>query len=1275
MVVVLFLFPHLSVGSNCFLYGYKDVTSTSLTHLAQDHYGYIWSGSLFGLNKFDGYRFRLYLRDKDNAESLPSNSITSLFCDRHGRMWVGTNVGLCYYDYHRDGFVRMENPSSHPLFVRTVYQTSDGSILIGSFQGVMKVNVEKRRIEKLSGKDVSTDIVLCLEELSRGTIVAGKNNSSIVIASLTGNNLKVRKTLWTKKGSVRSLIRGKGNVLLAVCSGGVEVINTKTWKMTDANIDMAFLSNGNTIRSGHSMKNGNILVGTTMAGAFVYNPETGAVSGVKSDIDGFSLSSSDVADVLEDKDGNIWAACYNKGLFMRNNSLESFRFWGLESVNQDIGTAVTSVVPLDDGGALCAVANKGIFRFLSDGKVTEMPAVPGGSNSILRTRSGVYYIADSRSLYVYNVLSGAYVKVTEISGIYISALAEMLNGDIVIGTYGSGVYVYSPSSGSSSCRYVDLHASSSLHLYEFVRSLLVADDGILYVGTPGGVVLYDLNRNQPIDAPELRSLKEKVVLMLFQRKNGNVIIVTNDDTYVYDRKKRSLHIMTEIQQMGGAQVCGIVEDQEKDLWISTTSGIWRLGFDGKLGNVSAQSNVSNREYNLGSAFMGKSGQIFFGTPDGVVWFDPYSVEQQSHDLGKVLLAELFINGERQDPFNTHISIPSGSTSCMLAFSLMSFQNMDNVVYEYRTNGGQWRQITHGQNTITFYNVSPGSYRFEVRATCAGSVSGISVYHIKVEWPWYLSWWAVLLYAIAFALVAYYAYVLVRDRNIRREKREKINLLVEATNDLRSPLSLIVGPLGRLKEMTKDSVAAEYLETIERNARRLTYVLSQILDQHKLNDNQVHIICRNTDLCAMLRNIMKRFDYTSQKCKVDVSLMLPRHACWVWIDHVYIERTVNMLFDYAFRYTPDGGRIDVTLEEKDDSFKLCVADTGIGISQDNLHNLFDTFRESSTQRGMITGGTRMGLSLSRSIIQMHGGSFSVESSTGKDHGTRVFITLRKGKDHLQENQISNVKSHLPSNRLKGQTKLVKVLVSGQDFDMVRYIADELSECYSTSLYLSRDEAFEALLHEKYDIVVVSDNEDSVPGDPLLKIIRSNPATADILVVQLKEDVRTDSLINSMNGGADAFVTSPFSPDEIVATIEGLLRRSHHQKGGEVLRRMMEEGLDMPQIENYNDEVLTRVTSIINEHLSEPDFNVERLCELAGISRTSLHRRMKDTIDVSTADYIRNCRLAQAAKMLSNADTNVSDVAYAVGFQNLAHFSTTFKKYYGMTPSEFVKKKEE
>ena len=1265
------------------LYTPDKLSSGLITCICQDRYGYIWIGTEYGLNKFDGYRYTAYHYNRQDTTSISDNEIASLFVDKSGNLWVGGSKGLARYDYEHDRFKRYKFPDKRKPRVNSLLESATGDLLIGTAgYGLfsLKKGSDEIHYEELFCQRHIDDFCSRIHIDRHGCLWRSSHIPTITRYTVNNKKTVSLRDYHSECGQPMSYIEYSKDEMLIVCMYGIMSYNYQTEELRQADFDLSMLDRNVSIEKANMDSEGNIYFATAGCGVLVLPKGERSLRRVENANASIDLSSANVVDVMEDKDKNLWVACYNKGLILISKQKASFNSWSFSSQHYVTGGNVASIVQGENGDIWCTLQNNGIYRIDQTGHILEHPASPGGTRVMYRNRQGQYWLTTENTLYRFNPATGKAVMEQSFDGRGLNCMTDDGQGRLYICVFGMGLCIYD--THTHEMQMVSMQQTNRSGGYlcnDWIKAMVFDSRGMLWIATtngtsmmnPNGLIFNGRGWNAILEGLQCYAICET--------KDGDVLIGTEAGLYRYSWKENRVREDPNAGMLTDKMICSMVRDSQGDIWISTTNGIWQYADKRKklIGHIGGNGLMS-KEYILGAALHRQDDRIFFGTADGITTFRPQDINNRMDHLGEVYLTRFFCNGHTLNPMEDYFQLEYADNTFTLEFSLLDYRNTDNIVFQYRVNGSKtWMQTNEGANQMTFTQLPPGQYFIEVRATSNGIVSEhVRLLHIIVLQPWYKSWWAYLIYL---SIIAGFLGLIVFnvERQRRRDLEEtKMRFLINATHDIRSPLTLIMGPLEKLKKRLTDQESQVDLNTIDKNAQRLMLLVNQILDERKIDKHQMKLSCVKTDLNEFIRGIYKIYEYNAQQRNISYHYEYPSEPVVAWIDRIQFDKVISNLLSNAFKYTYDHGEITIRLTTAADKRHAVieVIDNGMGFEDNNTERFFERFYQGRKSTDLHIDGTGIGLNLCRALTKMHGGKISAANRTDGSSGAVLTVELPLGKEHLKPEEIEESPKTV---RVKGQKKPkphasrnLKILVVDDDANIGTYIKHELDEWYRFEYAANGKEALKMILSNSFDLVITDVMMPEMDGITLLRSIKSNSNISDIPVILLTSKSEVSFRLEGLKKGADAFLAKPFSMEELHILIDNLVDNVRRLKGKYEVRQITKDNMDEVELQGNDDRFLEKVVQHINENLMDPRFTIEDLAQKVGVSRTHLHRQMKRLAGVNCSEFVKNIRLEQAARLIKENKVNVSQVAFAVGYNSQTHFSTQFKKYFGMTPKEYA-----
>lgn len=629
---------------------------------------------------------------------------------------------------------------------------------------------------------------------------------------------------------------------------------------------------------------------------------------------------------------------------------------------------------------------------------------------------------------------------------------------------------------------------------------------------------------------------------------------------------------------------------------------------------------------------------------------------------------------------------------------------------------QWLSTEPGVNRVTYNNLPPGKYTFHVRALSHGNLSEIRTVKILITPPWYEMWWAYCIYVFLLGLLVLgiVNYILSRMRHrreiMKREHAEQLNeaklqFFINISHEIRTPMTLIINPLEKLLAEKKGGEVQKTYLMIYRNAQRILRLINQLMDIRKLDKGQMFMKFRETDMVGFIDDVMLTFDYMARKKKIHFSFEHAMPQLKVWVDMNNFDKILMNIFSNAFKYTPEQGEITVSLSTGRDAtrrdplkeyFEITVTDSGIGLDREKIERIFERFYQIDNDVTKSNFGTGIGLHLSRSLVELHHGIILAENREDAP-GSRFVIRIPLGSAHLRTDELEDVEALITphavlvkpektdleevfeeeegeedeESKKTGKAKnRMRILIVEDEEEILSYLKEELEGDYRIMTRKNGREAYDTILADTPDLVISDIMMPEMDGLSLCRKIKQNTNVNHVPVILLTAKSKPEDTMEGMATGADAYMVKPFNTELLKSTIANLLANRKLLKSKFSGAQQQEDKVQKLSMKSADEILMSKIMKVINENLSNPDLNVEMLAANVGLSRVHVHRKLKELTNLSARDFIKNIRLQQAAALLKEKKLTVSEVAYATGYTNLSHFSSSFKEVHGMSPKEYM-----
>ena len=886
---------------------------------------------------------------------------------------------------------------------------------------------------------------------------------------------------------------------------------------------------------------------------------------------------------------------------------------------------------------------------------------------------------------------------------------------------GGGLQCLEPLSGT----FETYTSNNSALLENNVTSLCWVDDNTLFFGTASqGVGTMDM-RTREIKKIQGQSdsmkLSNDAVNHVYKDSRGLVWIATREGLNVYDTRRHMFLDLFPVAEAKGNFIAAITEDQERNMWVSTSRKVIRVtvASDGKGSYLfdsrayNSEDGLQNCDFNQRSIKTLHNGIIAIGglygvnvfAPDHIrynkmlpnVMFTGLSLFDEAVKVGQSYGGRVLIKKELNDVENVEFDYKQNIFS--VSFASDNYNLPEKTQYMYKLEGfnNDWLTLPVGVHNVTFTNLAPGKYVLRVKAINSDGYVGIkeATLGIVVNPPFWMSWWAYLLYAAGLVVVLF----LARYRMLKRErekfhlqqienevaKNEEINnmkfrFFTNVSHELRTPLTLIISPLeGMLKETT-DELQSTRLQLMYRNAQRLLHLVNQLLDFRKGEMSTHQLSLSEGDIISYVHSVCNSFLLMADKKHIQFSFFSGIDTFSMAFDADKVGKIVMNLLSNAFKFTPEGGRVTVMIEHvtgTPDTLEIKIADTGIGISDVDKEHIFDRFYQADHKGVEETTGNGIGLSLVRDFVTLHEGEVKVFDNIGtgsvfviqfpvKHVETQVQLPEETGMS-VGDEEDREMKEEVREETGRKDFPLLLVVDDNEDFRIFMRYSLELQ--YRVKLAVNGNEAWEMMQEELPDLVISDVMMPQMDGNELCRLIKQDKRIAHIPVILLTARQNTEAKLEGLQTGADDYVTKPFNMTILVLRIRKLIELSRYHR---VTQGMIDPAPSEIVITSLDEKLIEKAIKYVEDNMSRTELSVEELSRELGMSRVHLYKKLLQITGKTPIEFIRVIRLKRAAQLLRESQLHVSEVAFEVGFNNPKYFSRYFKDEFGVLPSVYQEK---
>jgi signal transduction histidine kinase/DNA-binding response OmpR family regulator/streptogramin lyase len=1012
----------------------------------------------------------------------------------------------------------------------------------------------------------------------------------------------------------------------------------------------------------------------------------------------FSLSGNNVTSVFEDKDGVIWIGTWDGGLNKWDRAKNEFAHYKhIPNDPSSLSSNRVTVIYEDKSGILwVGTWNQGLNKF--------------------DRRTGKFYT------YWHDPSN-----VKTISDNLIYSISEDKSGVLWIGTANGGLCTYDRENDcfihfnykSDSSNILSSTHSSSIYLVDKSGTLWISADD-------GGLISVNLQKNEIVhykhQPNNLNSLSNDVVTDVYEDKSGFYWIGTSGGGLnKFDKVNGQFRCYLTKDGLPSDNITGVLEDNNGNLWITTNDGLSKFNpLSESFRNYDIKDGLSSISLTKGRKV--KSGEMILGSDNGFIVFYPDSIKDNTH-IPPVFITEFYL-------FNKPVQIGYDSLSgrTILSKSIIEIKELelnfdDNVFafefaaldyhaplknkYAYKMEGfdKDWTYTDANRNTATYTNLDPGEYTFRVKGSNNDGYwneQGASI-RIIILPPWWRTNIAYLFYILFIAGIIYFTWrmQLRRIRNkheyeMSRFEAQKLHEVDELksrfftniSHEFRTPLTLILGPVKQMIEKLKEGKMKDDLGIVHRNANKLLELVNQLLDISKIESGNMKLQTVPQNIVPLVKALALSFTSYAERKKITLNFTSTEDKIVVYIDKDKIEKIITNILSNAFKFTPEGGTIEVTVRTDERNSNIIISDTGVGIPKEKISKIFDRFYQVDGSHTREQEGTGVGLSLTKELVELHKGKIEVESEEGK--GTTFIVSIPLGAEHLKpeevaekekaedfedeklkpvyDEEIERKSSHYVE--LYENESLPLLLVVEDNKDVRSYIKDNLKTDYRILEAADGEDGWDKATEYIPDLIVSDVMMPKMDGFELCRKLKTDERTSHIPVILLTAKAAKEDKLQGFETGADEYLMKPFDTDELKSRIKNLIeqrKRLHeHFKGQGII------DYEKAKLTSIDKKFLQKALSIITKNISHSEFGLESFAELLNVSRSVLHRKIVSLTGESPGDLIRYIRLKKAAQLIEQKFGNITEISLEVGFNNPGQFARSFQKQFGVSPSTYSQK---
>jgi signal transduction histidine kinase/ligand-binding sensor domain-containing protein/DNA-binding response OmpR family regulator len=1318
-IYLLFLFLTLRLLCSAQTYYFKHyqveqgLSNNTVYSCLQDKKGFLWLGTKDGLNRFDGYTFKVFRHNPGDKKTLSNNMVHTISLDKDGSLWIGTDQGVDHYDPKTETFTHLNIAGKEG--VRCIIQDSYDNCWFIAGPAIMKYNKKTEKITDYRAYQHFDATSLAF------------NNGSLWISTASGTIEKLHPAsrtftsydLFKKSPRVASnfiekiFYAGDNKIFIGTTTQGFKQFDCTTGTYRDM---LIYNADKTEVYVRDFVKyNDNEYWIATESGVFIYNMSKGTFTNIKKHYnDPYSLSDNAIYILYKDIEGGIWASTYFGGVNYYPKQHSLFNKYYPAEKNTLQGNVVREICKDIYGNFWLGTEDNGLNK-LSPHKDTWTHYYPGASNGIsnsnihglLADGNYLYIGTFERGLNIFNIKTGKVEQVfiagagkNALKSNFIVTFLKTRAGVILVATT-RGLYRYNVDKK-------DFTLIDKVPPNDFYYSIIEDHNGKIWLGTVrDGIYCYDINNNTSIRLPYTYPVKDALntstVNGIFEDSNNNLWFATEGlGLWCYDTDRRSFKYYDLSNGLPSNYTFKILEDNNKNLWVSTTRGLISLNLDNNDIKIYTKANgLLSDQFNYNSAFKDTDGTMYFGCVKGMISFNP-ALFTKNEFVAPVYITgfqvhnrEISVKGK--DSLLKHsiictkkISLNHNQSSFSIDFAALSFPSPEMTEYKYIMKGldKSWTALKTNRK-VYFTQLSPGHYTFTVMAANNNGVwaNKETTIEIEIAPPFWKSIWAYIIYTLLLVAIIYYLlrryHINIRQNNERliqqlesdKEKElynAKIEFFTNVAHEIRTPLTLIKAPMEKVMQRAAQVPEIQgNLKIMERNTDRLLELTNQLLDFRKTETNGFSLNFVKTDITGLLTDTYSQFKTMAEQKNLSYALKCPDNILYAYVDIEAFTKIVSNLINNAIKYA--SSIIEIELMESIDhhaSFTIVVKNDGYLVPPELRDRIFEPFfrmKESEKQTG-----TGIGLSLSRSLTELHKGllflsdsvdNFNIFTLTLPIHQEKEF-DLHNTADYYEHSDIVNREDNFDFMK-------PLILLIDDNPEILDFLKNELTEKYAVIKAMNGQEALDKIEVENVQLIICDVMMPVIDGFEFCKRVKTNFDNSHIPIILLTARNTLQSKIEGLEVGADAYIEKPFSPEHLQVQIANLLINRNKIKdyfASSPLAHIKTMAYSKP-----DESFLDKLNAAIYKNIQDADLDVELIASLMNMSKPTLYRKVKAISNLTIHELINITRLKAAAKLIEEGDYKIYEVANMVGYSSQSQLGRNFLKQFGTTPTEYQQSK--
>ena len=1288
--------------------------------LMLDHYGLMWIGTDQGLHSFDGYRFKSYRSNAYSPGILPNNYVRCMTEDKEDDLWIGTRDGLVCYDRKRGRFKTYHLHGDQVRSINVLFTSADGTVWAGTDAGASRYD---------AGKDVFVNVSMpdglhSFAEDTKGNLYLGTWEGGLFRLDKKSGKMVSYPRLSERNTASSLLMDSRGRLWIGTWENGIVCLEHPenehapgAHRINEGRRDFRTFHQLVEDPVSHSVW-GCCIEGLTRVGLDDLT-----------EVENYAELNF-CYDILTDGKGNLWTITRNQGIVHLSTKPSPFRFCSLNPAGRELPVnRIQSVFTSDGRWFWLGLQPYGLAHYdRLENKVTYNSQIPGFSRmtdnsgihvqtiyAVLDKGDGELWFGSSRGIITWKEGKEAQIldhhNTPYIRDGSVKDFFRQRDGTIWIAQNDGMAVVFPDGKG----RLLKMGEAGRDFSNCDVQTIREDHQHRLWVATENAGILRvsgDVRQPQSLRfhqyAPSNGNYPLEDALACYEDAEHRLWAIANSGgLFLYNKENDAFVPVNHRFHINLNSIYSIDGDSKGWLWLSTDKGLLRLKGDQKNNAVTyygVEDGLEAPHFSSHGSFRhGK--ELFYGNVSGFFSFEPCQIEQyQQVGAAPLIVSDLFIDDVPYDwldstfqqkistcqPFYTkEITIPSKVDKFSVGFSLLTYQSQQQCRYAYclENYDHEWHYTDADNRMATYQNLPSGTYHLRLKAIDSYGHQTEMPYGIKVNVlpPWYLSWWAYLIYA---ALLAGAVYGGIRWYKNYLKTKNRLAMAVVFTNithELLTPLTIISASIDELRQKAPQFSANYGL--VQNNIQRLNRLLRQILEVRKSQAGQLKLLVARGDLSLFVANECESIRPMAGSKDAELIITCPSEGVDAWFDKDKIDKILYNLLSNAIKYNKEGGRITVTLTADKQQATLKVSDEGIGITKEKMKHLYTRFLDGDYRR-MNTLGTGIGLSLTRDLVLLHHGKIDCQSEEGK--GTTFIVTLPITKaaygedeidltadnkvidsqqtDQMEEQLLMNADNE-PESEDFDEEKDYSMLIVEDNHELLELMRKLFAQQYHVYTARNGKQALNTIYKRELDIVITDVMMPVMDGIELTRKIKDSDDYAQLPVVMLTAKTTDEDKNVGYETGADAYITKPFRMGDLQLRIDNIIRNR------ERIRKKFSSQTDFKVEEQHysspNETFIQKAIDCVKRHLDDPDYDREQFASDMCVSSSTLYNKLRALTGQSVTGFINSIRLKEACRIMrQQPGIKMTELSMEVGFNTPKYFTKLFKKEFGMLPSEYV-----